>query len=292
MRLDHDESAVLINMDPKLRVLVQRRRQFLVTTDSMGRAVDERTIGDRKQGMFHPITQWDIAPPIRDRRQRVWKEGRSQAISLVYASPQLRTMPHTLPEDVWAAAIGGRVVVTPQTQAGHRIVERQVVNGELDHAVILGTESEPITIRRCDMENCLFYNCHFAYVRFESCNFLKSNFAQCFFDSCIFNDCSFQRTRWGDDAYLKNPRAMLNDEDAPTGDPALYNRIYDCTLQGKRDFAGSRGYGPAPWFEADENEALEEAVIAVYQARQRNLDPREDKAARLSVWTAPKGQER
>lgn len=288
MRIDSPESLQLINLNPQLQSLAQRRRRFMITTDVYGNEIEEEHVGDRKPGMFHSIYQWDIVPPVLDRRQRVWREGRSQMITLGANEQMDSPLPLNLPEEAWAFLVGGRALVTPINAQRHRIVGRQVIDGELDNAAILGTVGNQITIRRCDMEACYFYRCTFRHVSFDDCNFLKSMFVRCTFENCSFNNCSFQRTIWGDPDYVRSPKQMFRSDDAPTGDPASYNRITDCTVQG--DTSGSRGFGPAPFFSETENNRLREEAQAAYAARQMNLDPREDAEARLKVWTIDAGK--
>lgn len=212
----NDDVKLIARLDESVKRLYEARMQFLTTT--------QRELTD-STGIFDSLTDWDVLPPILFNRYRVWQDGIAHIDGI---TPQARRFLPRIPENVWSAIEGGRIIVTPSKLSVRpsRYYQSRISGGYLDYAHIEGNDGYPLEIERCTFENCTFWKCQFRNVHFIESDFLRSTFLGCSFFNCTLTDSFFDETKWGD-------------EDNHT------NEVINNVVNGTSSFRESSGIGPA-----------------------------------------------
>jgi len=211
---DPEGMAALENLPTQAAQIVEARMRFLDLH------------GDRR-GLAPVDIVWDVIPPA-------WKNRRREGRRIIGVTPEAQQSLPTVPESVWEAYEGGRIVIDLRRTEQAPLFDRLVRQGRLEFAVIRGERASPIRMHQCAFEQCHFIGCTFENVDFVDCDFLGSVFDLNRFINCTVTDSHFLQTTWGD------PEK-----------PAMVNVVDGCRQTGRVTFDGAKGAGPAvfmpPW---------------------------------------------
>ncbi len=213
--LTSDDLKIVHRLDDRIKKLYEARMGFLLSADPTDSG-----------GLVDPSRCWDTAAPVIFRRSRVNENGRWYIEGMTAEAK--RQLPK-VPEAIWSAVEGGRVVVRASELPSPRISNRVVRRGQLEFAHIEGDAGLPIELHACTMEECIFWRCNFEHCHFIECDFIKSHFISCRWKDCTVTECFFDETVWGD---------RLNRS-------TTYNTIEGLVINGEISFKGARGVGAA-----------------------------------------------
>ena len=215
LNLTADDLKIVHRLDDRIKKLYEARMAFLLSDDP----------GD-SAGLVDPSRHWDTAAPVIFRRCRLNENGRWYIEGM---TPEAKHLLPKVPEPIWSAVEGGRVVIRTSELQNPQIGNRVVRRGQLEFAHIEGDAGLPIEFSACTMEECIFWRCTFEHCHFIECDFIKSHFIGCRWKDCTITECFFDETRWGD--RLKRS--------------TTYNTIEGLVINGEISFKGARGIGPA-----------------------------------------------
>lgn len=210
-----EDLKIVHRLDERIKKLYEARMAFLISNDPEDRG-----------GLVDPTTCWDTAAPAIFRRCRINENGKWYMEGMTAEAK--RQLPK-VPEPIWSAVEGGRVVLRSSELAVPRISQRVVRRGQLEFAHIEGEAGLPIEFEACTLEECIFWKCNFEHCHFIECDFIKSRFIGCRWKDCTVTECFFDETHWGDRRNRSN----------------TYNTIEGLVVNGEISFKGSRGIGPA-----------------------------------------------
>jgi len=207
---DSNEIAAAIqNLDTGVQRLIEARMKFLILEPGSS------------EGLVPIEVAWDVVPPA-------WKNHYHKGGHIIFLTVTAAQQWPPVPEAVWEAYEGGRIVMDVRRAESFPLNSRRVKQGRLEHAVFKGERGSPISVRQCAFEACHFIGCVFENVDFIDCDFLHSVFDACRFVNCATTDTHFAHTRWGDERW-----------------PDRINTADQCRQTGRVTFDGATGIGPA-----------------------------------------------